>query len=150
MTTFLKAAEVHLGLIQFGYRNKAYRPRLPILRTASLIAVTSAIGLLAILDAAVATVSVVFATFPVVDSTFVNICSMPGSARITVLFTVRKTSEVWSISGVILLSKDSSRLDNLIRAKVIAAIIEMLISEPAMYQMTKMLVAVVDRFIGCN
>jgi hypothetical protein len=39
-------------------------------------------------------------------------------------------------------------LDNLIRATVIAAIIEMLISEPAMYQMTRMLVAVVDRFIG--
>ena len=76
----LKATEVLLGLIRVRYRNEAYRPRLPILRTASLIVVTSAIGLLAILDAAVATVSVVFATLPVVDSTFVRICSMPGSA----------------------------------------------------------------------
>jgi hypothetical protein len=60
---------------------------------------------------------------------------------------VRKTSDVWSISGVILLSNVSNRLDTLIRANVIAAMIEMLISEPAMYQMTRMLVAVVDRFI---
>jgi hypothetical protein len=67
-------------LIGRSYKKDIHRPRLPKLRTASFIAVTSAIGLLAILDAAEATVSVVFATLPVVDSTLDKICSIPGSA----------------------------------------------------------------------
>lgn len=117
------------------------------LLTASFMAFTSAMGSFTILVATAVIVSVVFATLSVVDSTLDNMCPIPGSAWITVLFMVLKTSDVWSISGVILLSNDSNRLDTLIRASVIVAMIEMLISEPAMYQMTRMLVAVVDRFI---
>ena len=44
------------------------------------MAFTSAMGLLTILVATAVTVSVVFATLSVVDSTLDKMCSIPGSA----------------------------------------------------------------------
>lgn len=111
------------------------------------MAVTFPNGLVRILDVVAATVSPVFAIDSDVDSMLSNTRVRPGSAWMTVLFTVRITSDVWSISGDILFSKDSSLFDSLISASVIMAITLMLMKEPAMYQMTRMFVAVAFRFM---
>jgi len=115
--------------------------------TASLIAVTSPKGLFRIRDVVAATASPVLATECDVVSTLDRTFTIDGSAWITVLLTVRNTSDVWSMSGEILFSRDSSRLDNLKSTSVIDAITPMLIKDPARYQMTRIFVAVELRLI---
>jgi hypothetical protein len=51
------------------------------------------------------------------------------------------------MSGEILFSRDSRRLDNLNSTSVIDAITPMLIKDPARYQITRIFVAVELRFI---
>lgn len=114
---------------------------------ASLMAVTSPKGLFRILDVVAATASPVLATECDVVSTLDRTFTIDGSAWITVLFTVRNTSDVWSISGEILFSSDSKRLDNLNSTSVIDAMTPMLIKDPARYQITRIFVAVELRFI---
>ena len=115
--------------------------------TASLMAVTSPKGLFRIRDVVSATASPVLATECDVVSTLDRTFTIDGSAWITVLLTVRNTSDVWSMSGEILFSRDSSRLDNLKSTSVIDAITPILIKDPARYQMTRIFVAVELRLI---
>lgn len=125
----------------------SYFARLVALVTACLIAATSPNGLVNILDVVATTASLVLAIVSDVVSTFDKTFTMDGSAWMTVLFTVRRTSEVWSISGDILFSRESKRLDSRYRTNVIDAMTPILIMDPARYQITRMLVAVELRFI---
>lgn len=111
------------------------------------MAVTSPKGLFRIRDVVAATASPVLATECDVVSMLDRTFTIDGSAWITVLLTVRNTSDVWSISGEILFSSDSKRLDNLNSTSVIDTITPMLIMDPARYQKTRILVAVELRFI---